>query len=346
MSALIEARHLVKTFPIRSGSLGRAHGAVRAVTDVDLDVDAGEVMGLVGESGCGKTTLGRLLLRLLEPDSGTISFDGRDLLAASGQQLRRLRAQMQIVFQDPFASLDPRATIGDSIAEGLRVQGVPAKQRVGRVDEALELVGLEPYHARRYPHQFSGGQRQRIGIARALAVQPRLLVADEPVSALDVSIQSQILNLLRDLQRRLNLTVLFVAHNLAVVEHLCDRVAVMYLGRIVELGTRDDVFSRPLHPYTRALLTAVPIPDPTIAANRTRIVLMGDIPSPAAPPAGCAFHTRCPFARTERCPDEVPALRELETGHRVACHWAEEIVSDAAARVPVARSEAGLHPLS
>jgi oligopeptide/dipeptide ABC transporter ATP-binding protein len=346
VSALVEARSLVKTFPIRSGSLSRAHGHVHAVTDVDLDVEAGEVVGLVGESGCGKTTLGRLLLRLIEPDSGSIRFDGEDLLAASGHELRRLRAQMQVVFQDPFASLDPRATIGDSIAEGLRVQGVPAKDRVGRVDEALELVGLEPYHARRYPHQFSGGQRQRIGIARALAVQPRLLVADEPVSALDVSIQSQILNLLRDLQRRLHLTVLFVAHNLAVVEHLCDRVAVMYLGRIVELGTRDDVFNRPLHPYTRALLAAAPIPDPTVAANRTRIVLTGDIPSPAAPPSGCAFHTRCPFVRPERCQDEVPTLRELETGHRVACHWAEEIVADAAARVPLARSEAGLHPLS
>jgi oligopeptide/dipeptide ABC transporter ATP-binding protein len=242
---------------------------------------------------------------------------------------------MQIVFQDPFASLDPRATIGDSIAEGLRVQGVPARERQGRIDDALRLVGLEPYHARRYPHQFSGGQRQRIGIARALAVEPKLLVADEPVSALDVSIQSQILNLLRDLQRRLHLTILFVAHNLAVVEHLCDRVAVMYLGRIVELGGRDDVFGRPLHPYTRALLSAAPVPDPEVAANRARIVLAGDLPSPAAPPPGCAFHTRCPFVRPTRCQDEVPALRSLDggpVGHQVACHWAEEIVADAAAR--------------
>jgi oligopeptide/dipeptide ABC transporter ATP-binding protein len=333
---LVEAREIVKTFPIRGGALGKTHGRVHAVTDVDLNVYHGEVLGLVGESGCGKSTLGRVLLRLIEPDSGTLRFDGKDLRAANGAALRRLRAQMQIVFQDPFASLDPRSTVGDSITEGLRVQGVPRREWPARVDETLELVGLEPYHARRYPHQFSGGQRQRIGIARALVVKPRFLVADEPVSALDVSIQSQILNLLRELQTKLDLTVLFVAHNLAVVEHLSDRVAVMYLGRIVELGSRDDVFGRPLHPYTAALLSAVPIPDPDIAADRRRIVLTGDLPSPAAPPAGCSFHTRCPFRRETRCDDEVPELREIRSGHNVACHWAEEIVADVAGRVGLA----------
>ncbi|HEX9259242.1 MAG TPA: oligopeptide/dipeptide ABC transporter ATP-binding protein, partial [Acidimicrobiales bacterium] len=266
--------------------------------------------------------------RLLEPDSGAITVEGRNLLAAKGDELRKLRSEVQIVFQDPFASLDPRATVGDSIREGLRVQGVPRKEWTGRVDEVLALVGLEPYHARRYPHQFSGGQRQRIGIARALAVKPRFLVADEPVSALDVSIQSQILNLLRDLQSRLDLTVLFVAHDLSVVEHLSDRVAVMYLGRIVELGTRDQVFTDPQHPYTRALLSAVPVADPDAGALRRRIVLQGDLPSPADPPSGCTFHTRCPFRRATRCHTEVPEPRDLGGGRQAACHWAEEITSE------------------
>jgi len=325
---LVVASHVVKTFPIRGGSFSRTSGVVRAVDGVDLEIREGEAVGLVGESGCGKSTLGRMLVRLLEPDEGSISIGGRNLLAAKGAELRRIRSDAQIVFQDPYASLDPRATVGDSIKEGLRVQGVPKKEWNDRVDEVLALVGLEPYHARRYPHQFSGGQRQRIGIARALAVHPRFLVADEPVSALDVSIQSQILNLLRDLQRRLNLTVLFVAHDLSVVEHLCNRVAVMYLGRIVELGTRDQVFTDPQHPYTRCLLSAVPVADPDAGAIRRRIVLQGDLPSPANPPPGCTFHTRCPFRRATRCHTEVPALRDVGDGRLAACHWAEEISAE------------------
>ncbi|CAN5288246.1 dipeptide ABC transporter ATP-binding protein [soil metagenome] len=321
MSPLVEIRGLVKSFPVQSGVFAKLSGQVRAVDGVDLDIEAGEVLGLVGESGCGKSTLGRLVLALLSADKGSIRFDGRDLVGARRADLRRLRREMQLVFQDPYSSLDPRATVGDSIAEGLRAHDVPSRQRRQRVEEVLELVGLEPYHARRYPHQFSGGQRQRIGIARALAVEPRFLVADEPVSALDVSIQSQILNLLRDLQARLDFTLLFVAHDLSVVEHLCDRVAVMYLGKIVEVGTRDEVFGTPRHPYSQALLSAIPVPDPD--RPRSRVRLKGELPSPQDPPPGCRFHPRCPIAVKGVCDLDVPALLaapEDDPGHRAACH--------------------------
>ena len=324
MTALVEIRGLVKEFPVRGGSLTRTTGTVRAVDNVDLDVEIGEVLGLVGESGCGKTTLARMVLRLIEPTAGTILLDGRDLLAADGPKLRAMRREMQVVFQDPYSSLDPRATVGDSISEGLRAHGIPREERAERVAAVMDLVGLDPALRRRFPHEFSGGQRQRVGLARALVLEPRLLIADEPVSALDVSIRSQILNLLRDLQRRLGLTVVFVSHDLAVVEHLCDRVAVMYLGRIVEIGTRDDVFERPRHPYTKALLSAVPIADAAGRERRQRIVLTGDVPSAANPPTGCRFHPRCPWA-IERCSEESPALRSFGESHLAACHLADSI---------------------
>ena len=291
---------------------------------VSFDIDAGETLGLVGESGSGKTTIGRMLLHLLPATKGSIRYDGTEITTMRADDIRRLRRQMQIIFQDPYASLNPRMTIGEIIGEPLRIHHIATgKAALERVQELLRLVGLRPYSANRYPHEFSGGQRQRIGIARALAVDPKFIVCDEPVSALDVSIQAQVINLLEDLQRQLGLTYLFIAHDLSVVRHISTRVAVMYVGKIVELSSRDTLYERPLHPYTQALLSAIPIPDPSAERRRKRIVLSGDIPSPVNPPSGCRFHTRCPVA-FERCKVEDPAFKEYGGGHFAACHWVEE----------------------
>ena len=329
--ALLRVENLTKHFPIRRGLFSRTVGQVRAVDGVSFEVAKGEVLGLVGESGCGKSTTGRCILRLIEPTSGKVIFDGRDVTAMGSRELRSMRREMQIVFQDPYASLNPRLTVGSMLGEALAIhhiaKGAAARERIA---ELLTQVGLSPDHSRRYPHEFSGGQRQRIGVARALAVGPRLIVADEPVSALDVSIQAQIINLLRDLQRKLGLTYLFVAHDLAVVEHLSDRVAVMYLGRIVELAGRDALYRAPHHPYTAALLSAIPVPDPS--RRRRRIVLKGDVPSPANPPAGCPFHPRC-FMAQPVCAHDVPPLREVAPGRWAACHFAEQVAANAAAEV-------------
>jgi oligopeptide/dipeptide ABC transporter ATP-binding protein len=320
---LLSVRDLKKYFPIKKGLFARTVGHVKAVDGVSFDLKRGEVLGLVGESGCGKTTTGRVILRLIEATSGSVRFEDKDVLALNKRDLRALRSEMQIVFQDPYSSLNPRLTVGSMIEEALAIHrlasGAAAKARVA---ELLGLVGLAPGHARRYPHEFSGGQRQRIGVARALAVNPKLIIADEPVSALDVSIQAQILNLLQDLKRELGLTYIFVAHDLAVVEHISDRVAVMYLGKIVELAESRALYKRPRHPYTKALLSAIPVADPT--RKKERIVLSGDVPSPAKPPPGCAFHPRC-FMAQEICARETPPLREITPGHFSACHFAEQL---------------------
>jgi oligopeptide/dipeptide ABC transporter ATP-binding protein len=322
---LLEVRNLKKHFAIKKGFFNKQVGAVRALDGVDLDVFSGETLGLVGESGCGKSTLGRVMLRLLPATEGTVTFAGTDVLKADAKQLKAVRRQMQIVFQNPYASLDPRMTVSQIIAEPLEVHKIASGKALrDRVLDLLQLVGLAPEMADRYPHEFSGGQRQRIGIARALALRPRLIVADEPVSALDVSVQAQILNLLIDLRREFNLTFVFIAHNLDVVRYISDRIAVMYLGKIVELGACQDVYATPLHPYTQALISAAPIPKPDVDRSQ-RIILQGDLPSPANPPAGCRFHTRCPLAQ-DRCRIEEPALRQVVAGHQSACHFAETLL--------------------
>jgi oligopeptide transport system ATP-binding protein len=321
---LLEVSDLAKHYPVRRGLvLGRTVGQVRAVDGVDFHLERGETLALVGESGCGKSTTARLVLRLIDPTAGSIRFEGADITTLSGQKLRALRRRMQIIFQDPYASLDPRARVGATLEEPMIVHGRgDAAERRARVAELLRVVGLAPYHAERYPHEFSGGQRQRIGIARALAVNPALVVCDEPVSALDVSIQAQVLNLLASLRDRFGLSYLFIAHDLAVVRHVADRVAVMYLGRIVETAPKRALFARPLHPYTQALLSAIPLPDPR--ARRERKAREGEPASPLNPPAGCRFHPRCPHA-IGRCRTEAPVLRSLAPGHQAACHRAESL---------------------
>ncbi|MCW2997681.1 MAG: dipeptide transporter ATP-binding protein [Solirubrobacterales bacterium] len=338
MSALIEVRNLKKHFPITRGILfQRQIGAVQAVDGVSFDVIEGETLGVVGESGCGKSTMARLITRLIEPTGGSITYQGEDIAHHSRKQLKPLRRDMQMIFQDPYSSLNPRKTVGTIISEPFVIHGTEpdADARKKRVQELMDQVGLNPEHYNRLPHEFSGGQRQRIGVARAIALKPKVIVADEPVSALDVSIQAQILNLLKDLQRDLGLTIIFIAHDLSVVRHMCDRIAVMYLGKVVELASADELYAHPRHPYTGALLSAVPVPDPRLAAGKQRQILGGDVPSPANPPAACRFHTRCPKAVMGTCDVDAPELVPKEGGNLAACHF-PLTDGEIAAQVPTA----------
>jgi oligopeptide transport system ATP-binding protein len=322
-NVLLRVEDLMMHFPIYRGVFQRQVGAVRAVDGISFDIKRGETLGLVGESGCGKSTTGRTILQLYKPTAGRVTFDGVDLVSLKGEGMRQMRRKMQMIFQDPYASLNPRMTVGQLVGEPLMVHNVATAQEIQeRVQHLLELVNLNPSFASRYPHEFSGGQRQRIGVARALALQPSFVICDEPISALDVSIQAQVVNLLEELQEQFNLTYLFIAHDLSMVRHISDRVAVMYLGVIVELASRDELYAKPLHPYTRALLSAVPIPDPVADAKRERIILKGDVPSPANPPSGCRFRTRCPIAQ-DVCAQSRPEFREIRPGHFVACFFAE-----------------------